>query len=519
MTLPAYLTDEFTEDGQRILWKPHAGMQTRALAAGEFEIFIGGAKGPGKSDVILMKSLQQVQYELYKAYITRETGPQLSEIKDRSHRYFPRLPSRPSWNGDGHGKWTFPSGARVIFEAIGTPEEAERIQGKEPSFWGPDEMANIKEEKTIDIGQAELRSPDPRIVPQFCGSGNPGRTGHVWTKRRYIDKCGKDGRRIYRRVFTSHDGKKIKLDRRFIPGTVLDNPIYANDPRYMAVLLSMPEVLRRQLLYGDWDAGVGAALDELDAGLHIVERFIPPDHWPRFGGFDWGFAHNWVFGYYCVSEDKRIYKIDTVRGRRMQPNEICERILSRCDLKHPAYEYTIADSYPFQSKPGEKDGTPKIAEQMQEYGVLLTKAGNIDRKAGLNNLRYGLAWRGMGRLLADGTRADDTPHFLLMDTPGNQWLFQQLESMVTDEADMEDVLKVDADAETGQGGDDGYDETRVALASRPPFARSLWREGEVRAFSKATLHYMTEQLYRDRPQVQPARGRGRKLLAHHFIKR
>lgn len=516
MTLPTYLREEYDENGFRLLWKPHPGMQYRALASPHFELFVGGAKGPGKSDIIVMKPLQQVHKELFKAYIIRETGPQLSEIKDRMHRYYPRLPSRPAWNGDGHGKWTFPSGAKIILEAVGTPVEAERVQGKEPSFVGWDEVANIKDEKTIDTVQAEIRSPDPSIVTQFVGTGNPGRTGHVWIKRRYIDKCGKDGRKLYVRKFTAN-GKVLRLTRQFIPGTVLDNPIYANDPRYMAQLLSMPEVLRRQLLYGDWDAGVGAALDELDEAIHIVPRFEVPDHWPRFGSFDWGFAHNWVFGWYAVSEDRRVYKIDTVRGRRMQPHEISERIISRVDLKHPMHEYNVSDSYPFQSKPGEKDGTPKIYDLMRESGVLLTRAQNIDRKAGLQNLRYRLAWRGMGKRRGDGLRDDDTPFFMLMDTPGNRWCFDQLEAMVTDETDMEDVLKVDADPETGQGGDDAYDETRIALASRPQAARGHWKEEPVKAFSRETLHYMTEKLYRDAPL--PAARRGRKTLAHHFIKR
>jgi hypothetical protein len=62
---------------------------------------------------------------------------------------------------------------------------------------------------------------------------------------------------------------------------VLDNPIYANDPLYMAQLATLPEVLRRQLLYGDWNAGVGTALDELEERVHIVRPFHVPEHWIR----------------------------------------------------------------------------------------------------------------------------------------------------------------------------------------------------------------------------------------------
>jgi hypothetical protein len=65
--------------------------------------------------------------------------------------------------------------------------------------------------------------------------------------------------------------------------------------------------------------------------------------------------------------------------------------------------------------------------------------------------------------------------------------------MTTNPDDPEDVLKVDADPITGDGGDDDYDETRYALASRPGVSRSNWKEQEVRAFSKATLLHEMEK--------------------------
>src|SRR6478609_6031709 len=117
----------------KVLWAPFRGMQTYAVNAVEDEVFFGGAKGPGKTDVLIALLARQTDRPLYKGYMTRETGPQLDEIKARMHRLYPRMATKPSWNGDGHGRWTWPSGARVILEAIGSPEEAARIQGKEPS--------------------------------------------------------------------------------------------------------------------------------------------------------------------------------------------------------------------------------------------------------------------------------------------------------------------------------------------------------------------------------------------------
>lgn len=493
-----------TRNGQkvpvRVLWAPYPGMQTAAVNAAEDEVFFGGAKGPGKTDVGIAVVARQTDKALYKAYVTRETGPQLDEIKARMHRLYPRMATKPQWRGDGHGRWEFPSGAKIILEAIGTAEEAERVQGKQPSVIYQDEVANIPDERVLDILLAEIRSPDPTIRCFWRGSGNPGKGGHAWVKRRFITPCGADGKRIIvRRVHTV--AGTATLTRRFIPGTVLDNPIYANDPRYMAQLALLPEVLRQQLLYGDWNAGVGQALTELDASVHFVQPFTIPSYFTMFGSFDYGFAHNWVWVWFAVSEDGRVYVVDTVRGRRHQLHEIAERVKSRVPVTDPRYTFTHADSYAFQSRKERDENTPTIAEIMGREHNLIISRGNVDRKAGLINLRYYLAWRGIGR---DGR--DGTPALQFFDTPANRWLFEQLEAMVVDESDMEDVLKVDADPETGIGGDDGYDALRVGMASRPPRPISTWRDGPVRAFSKQTLAHMVEVLYRDQV-VRPGEER------------
>jgi hypothetical protein len=113
----------------------------------------------------------------------------------------------------------------------------------------------------VDLEQAELRSPDPKIIRMWRGTANPGKAGHAWVKRRFITRAARRERRILVRKVKLPNGMEARLTRRFIPGTVLDNPIYANDPLYMAQLATLPEVLRNQLLYGDWNAGYGAALE------------------------------------------------------------------------------------------------------------------------------------------------------------------------------------------------------------------------------------------------------------------
>ncbi|NCV52968.1 MAG: hypothetical protein EBW65_10815, partial [Gammaproteobacteria bacterium] len=56
--------------------------------------------------------------------------------------------------------------------------------------------------------------------------------------------------------------------RRFIPARLSDNPYLAEQGDYEAMLLSLPEQQRRQLLDGDWDIKEGAAFTEFDRSIH-----------------------------------------------------------------------------------------------------------------------------------------------------------------------------------------------------------------------------------------------------------
>jgi len=278
-------------------------MQQRALQATTDELFVGGAKGPGKSDVIVVKATWQVNKEAYKALILRETYPELQELMDRSHRLYPRLPTPPAWSGELR-RWIWPNRTIVKFGYCSRREDVQAYQGGEWALIGFDELGNHKDPRTwIDL-LGENRCPNPEVLTQAVGSGNPGFAGHMWTKRRFVDTCGKNGERVHFEPVELPDGRILHLSRAFVPGRVWDNPVYANSAAYMGRLASLPEVLRRQRLFGDYDAGTGAALDELDESVHICRPFPIPAHWPMYGAFDWGYAHWWVLVVCAVTEGR-----------------------------------------------------------------------------------------------------------------------------------------------------------------------------------------------------------------------
>ncbi len=97
---------------------------------------------------------------------------------------------------------------------------------------------------------------------------------------------------------------------------------------------------------------------------------------------------------------------------------------------------------------------------------------------------------------------DGKPALRFMRTDGDLWLFDQLEMMVCDPGDPEDVLKVGANRDTGEGGDDGYDTLRYAMSSRPQPAVPPRDEGPFDAWSPQALEQeMRERLASAAPRA------------------
>lgn len=500
-----------------VVWAPFPGPQTAFLAAGEFEVLYGGAKGPGKTDALVIAPLAQVQHPRFKALLLRETLPQAQEMIDRTHRYYPRLAAsmRPAWNGSLR-RWTFPDptsrtrqggGAIVQFDSLETPDDASKQAGKEWGFVGFDEIGNLADERSWEMLLSEVRAPVPGIRKMARASANPGGIGNAWLKRRFIDPCGVRGERVFIRRVALPLGGFGYLSRRYIPASVLDNPIYANDPLYLAQLMTLPEVLRLQRLYGRWDVGMGTALAELDERVHLVKPFRVPDYWPRYAAFDWGYDHPWACGYYAVNEDGRVFCVDTTAGRRDVPQMIGQKLAERfgpthplgADLFHPRFGQIVAGGDVFNEVRAHGENTPSVAEQLAPHlkGIVVRRA-NQQRIAGLQQLRYYLAWRGLGPEGRDGR-----PNFVLMDTPGNRLKLAQMQSMIIDPLDVRDVLKVNADTETGQGGDDFYDEVRYAISERPARAIGEFLNQPISAWAPEALAAEIERKYRDTPPSEP----------------
>ncbi len=461
---PAALREALANE--TLVWTPFEGFQERALRASADEILIGGAKGPGKTDLLLVRLLRQAHKPLHAVAFVRESFRELQRPLDRAFELYGALSAdrRPSWSGDKH-RFTFPSGAFVQFGYAARLKEVSWMQGGNWSEVDYDEIGNQPDERVLDSMVSEIRCKDPSIRRSFCGSANPGFAGHPWIMRRFIKPCGLEGERISFQRVRLPDGSTTIRSRQFVPGRVSDNPIYANDPAYMAALMLLPERMKRCLLDGDWTAATGMALDELEPTVHLIKPFECPAHWPWVAAFDWGYSHPFVFMYGRVSDDGRIFIVDTIKRRLLRDWDIASTLNERVPAEALSGIESGHDCWNEIKARGEN--APQTAEYFAKCGIQLVKA-NTARVQGYKNVLQYLAWRETEFL------PQRQPMLQFFDTPSNRRVVEEgLAGMVNNPEDPTDVLKVNADPETGEGGDDDYDCLRYLLASRPMKAESL----------------------------------------------
>jgi predicted phage terminase large subunit-like protein len=217
--------------------EPHA-KQEWFLRRDEFEVFFGGAAGPGKSWSLLMAAAQWVDTPDYHAMLFR---PTLTEFEmpggliELSHKWFG--PTDASWNGTKR-QWTFPSGASIRFAYLRTQAHLTHYPGGGVSFLGFDELTLFTEQLYLGVFRLlrqALGGPLDKVPLRVRSASNPGNVGHGWVKGRFIAPDTREPGAV------------------FVPGTIDDNPSLDYETYVNTVLGHMHPVDRARLIRGDWD--------------------------------------------------------------------------------------------------------------------------------------------------------------------------------------------------------------------------------------------------------------------------
>ena len=442
-------------------WRPHEGAQTEFLSRSEFEVLFGGSAGPGKTDCLVTGMTRDVKNPNYHGLIIRRTFPQLQEVIDRCFRLYSPLGGTYRTTDK---RWIFPSGAIIDLGHCQHENDKYNYQGKEFHRIGFDELTQFTKTQYTYL-HSRIRTTDPDIRPQVLSTTNPGGIGHNWVKERFQPD---------RRALKTYYDPDTGLTRTFIPATIEDNPtLFENDPLYVARLEALPEIEKKRLRYGIWDAFEGQAFTELSQLVHGCEPFDIPPEWERYCVLDWGYASPFSVGWYAVDYDGIIYRYrewygckkeveggdeyeDT--GLRMQAWEVAKGILDREREANEDRVIRYADPSIWHSRPSFRQQEAlgvTIEEDFANHGVHFLKADN-DRLHGKLQVHK--------RLQLDTTIDEETgevveehPQLVIFNDHKGFW--RTVPELAVDEKNNEDV-------DTKQE-DHIYDELRYMCMARP----------------------------------------------------
>ena len=249
-----------------VIWRPLPGPQFMAYCSKADIIGFGGSAGGGKSSMAVGKALTQHK----RSMILRREATQLTGIIDEMATL---LGSRDGYNGSER-IWRL-DGRQIEFGSTPNLGDEAKYQGRPHDLLVFDEAANFLEQQ-VRFLLGWLRTTDPKQHCQALLTFNPPTTVEgrwlIAFFAPWLDKShpnpAKPGEL---RWFAMVGGKEVEvpngepfqsgadlvkpISRTFIPSRVADNP-YLMGTGYEATLQALPEPLRSQMLYGDFNAGM-----------------------------------------------------------------------------------------------------------------------------------------------------------------------------------------------------------------------------------------------------------------------
>jgi phage terminase large subunit len=244
----------------------------------------GGAAGGGKSDALLVAGIiGGLTFPGINIGYFRREFPQLEGPGGAIMRSHELLTGIARWNG-GLRRWIFPTGAVLQFCHCKAEDDVYNYQSQQFDLILLDEATQFTRFQYRYL-LTRNRATKDGVVPFMALATNPGNIGHQWFKAEFID-AGPWEQPVMAEVEPGVFERHI-----FIPARLSDNAaLEERDPTYRITLESQPEIVRKQLLEGDWDSFTGQYYPEFRRDIHVVtpEQVPLQPHWKRFRAMDYG---------------------------------------------------------------------------------------------------------------------------------------------------------------------------------------------------------------------------------------
>jgi len=444
------------EESLNVVFKPNTGPQTQFLAAGEREVLYGGSAGGGKSYAMLADPLRYMGHPSFSGLLLRHTTEELRELVWKSQEIYPKIWKGIKWS-ERKMQWVAPSGARLWMSYLDRDDDVLRYQGLAFSWIGFDELTQWATPFAWNYMRSRLRTASSDLPIYMRATTNPGGPGHGWVKKMFIDPApyGKtfDATNIETGEVLKYPAGHSKagqalFKRKFIPARLSDNPYLSREGDYEAMLLSLPEQQRRQLLEGDWDIKEGAAFTEFNRDIHVVEPFHIPSNWVKFRSCDYGYGSFSGVLWFAVSPSEQLIVYRELYVSKVLATDLADMI-NELEAEDGNIKYGVLDSSLWHKR---GDTGPSLAEQMIMRGCRFRPSDRSkgSRVSGKNEIHR--------RLQVD--EYTEEPRIVFFDTCTN--MVSQLPAIPLDKKNPEDV---DTRAE-----DHLYDALRYGIMSRPRFS-------------------------------------------------
>ena len=447
------------EAAQSVVFKPNPGPQTEFLSASEREVLYGGSAGGGKSYAMLADPLHGLNDPNFSGLLVRHTTEELRELIQKSQELYPRAIPGIKWS-ERKSQWISPRGGRLWMSYLDKDMDVTRYQGQAFNWIGFDELTQWPSPFAWDYMRSRLRSASSMELGLYMrATTNPGGSGHSWVKKMFIDPAPynkpfwatniETGEEIKYPAGHSKAGQSL-FKRRFIPASLFDNPYLAESGDYEAMLLSLPEHQRKQLLEGNWDVNEGAAFPEWNRAIHIVEPFKIPSNWTKFRACDYGYGSYTGVVWIAVSPSEQLVVYRELYCSKVTATDLADMVLE-AEAEDGTIRYGVLDSSLWHKR---GDTGPSLAEQMNMKGCRWRPSDRSrgSRVAGKNEMHR--------RLQVD--EYTEEPRMVFFSTCTNT--VAQLPSIPLDKRNPEDV---DTNAE-----DHLYDALRYGIMTRP--RSSIW---------------------------------------------
>ncbi len=274
--LRAYLTPQEQREFDALIeadiaatpWVPLPGPQTLAYDSMADVVGYGGSAGGGKTDLALGKAITKHSV----VQIFRREGTETTALVERLQEIL----GHDKGLGGKPAIWRKPTSRTRIVEFGSCPNlgDERKYQGRAKDLLVLDEAANFLElQARFLMGWVRTTDPTQHCQTLMCFNPPTNADGRwivaffaPWLDRKF-PKPAAPGELRYVAVI---DGKDVWVDgpervthgeevikpqsRTFIPARIKDNP-FLMGTNYMATLQALPEPLRSQMLYGDFEAG------------------------------------------------------------------------------------------------------------------------------------------------------------------------------------------------------------------------------------------------------------------------